>query len=256
MTVSSPSRFFPFATGLLVVAMFGPILALLVAVPPGQAFDAFRNGGFGPLQVSLGASLCATALATLLGVPAGYWLAHCARGLRGPTLFALALPLAFPPVASGIMLLHVLGSRSPLGAALLAHGIPIVDAFPGVVLAEFFVAGSFVAITACAAFSGLNALPEEAARTLGTSEWRIFARIALPAALGNLGAGIAFAWLRAIGEYGATSVVAYHPTSLPVEVYVRLSAAGVAPALGLCYGFAILAAAVLGGQWVLRRRVV
>jgi ABC-type sulfate transport system permease component len=237
--------------------MLGPLVALLAAVPPHQALEAYRSGdGLAALRISLEASLCATALATGLGVPAGYWLTHCARHLRGPALFALALPLAFPPVASGIMLLHVLGTRSPLGAILLSHGIPIVDAFPGVVLAEFFVAGSFVAIAAWAAFSGLPALPEEAARTLGVSEWRIFTRVALPAAIGNVGAGIAFAWLRAIGEYGATSVLAYHPTSLPVEVYVRLSAAGVAPALGLCYGFAVLAAAVLGGQWVLRRRVV
>lgn len=95
----------------------------------------------------------------------------------------------------------------------------------------------------------------DAARTLGSSEWRIFARIALPAASGSIGAGIAFAWLRAIGEYGATSIVAFHPTSLPVALYVALSASGVREALAICYGFIVLAAAVLATAWLLRRGV-
>ena len=187
-------------------------------------------------------------------VPAGYWLAHGRPACR--RLFVLALPLAFPPVASGIILLHVAGTRAPIGGWLAAHGFPLVDSLAGVALAEFFVAGSFVAIAACAAFGALDPLPEESARTLGASEWRIFARIALPAAAGNVLAGVAFAWLRAIGEYGATSILAYHPTSMPVAVYVALSAQGVAPALALCYGFVLLATLVLVLQWVLRKRVV
>jgi ABC-type sulfate transport system permease component len=132
----------------------------------------------------------------------------------------------------------------------------VPDTLLGVGVAEFFVSGSLVALAATAAFASLDRLYEDAARTLGAGEWRIFARIALPAAAGNVTAGIAFAWLRAIGEYGATSVLAYHPTSLPVALYVTLSASGVLPALALCYGFVILAALVLGMQWVLRRSVV
>jgi molybdate/tungstate transport system permease protein len=97
---------------------------------------------------------------------------------------------------------------------------------------------------------------EDAARTLGASEWRIFSRVAVPNAAGSLAAGIAFAWLRAVGEYGATSIVAFHPTSLPVALYVALSASGVRAALALCYGFIVLVAAVLAAAWVLRRRVV
>src|SRR6185503_10719948 len=67
----------------------------------------------------------------------------------------LALPLAFPPVASGIILLQTVGTRTPLGAALAQHGIVFVDSIWGVALAEFFVAGSFVVITAAAAFGSL-----------------------------------------------------------------------------------------------------
>lgn len=253
----NPGPLFPLAGGLLLLLIAGPTVALLLAVPPNAAVAAFAaDGAREALRVSLIASTCATLLASILGIPAGYWLAHRAPAWRAAALFVLALPLAFPPVASGIILLHVAGTRAPIGGWLAAHGLPLVDSLAGVALAEFFVAGSFVAIAACAAFGALDPLPEESARTLGASEWKIFARIVLPAAAGNVVAGIAFAWLRAIGEYGATSILAYHPTSMPVAVYVALSAKGVAPALALCYGFVLLAAIVLALQWVLRRRVV
>ena len=123
-----------------------------------------------------------------------------------------------------MMLIYVFGIRSPLGQWLASHGTTVPDSLLGVGAAEFFVSGSFVAIAATAAFSALDPIYEDAARTLGASEWRIFARIALPAAAAGVGAGVAFAWLRAIGEYGATSIVAFHPTSLPVALYVALAA--------------------------------
>ena len=134
--------------------------------------------------------------------------------------------------------------------------MPFVDSLPGVVLAEFFVAGSFVAIVATAAFATLDPIYEESARTLGAGPLRVFASIALPLAAPNVLAGIVLAWMRAIGEYGATSIVAYHPTALPVQLYVTLSSQGVGAALALSYGFVVLAAVAIALQWALRRRVV
>ena len=245
------------ATILLLAAVMAPIAAVLVTVSPTQVIAAFSEStARDALRVSLIASTAATFAATVLGVPAGYVIARMRARLAAPLLFALALPLAFPPVASGIMLLYVFGSRAPLGAWLAAHGLTVVDSLAGVTLAEFFVSGAFVALTATAAFRSLSPIYEEAARTLGASEARIFFFVALPAAASNVAAGVAFAWLRAIGEYGATSIVAYHPTSLPVALYVTLSASGVGPALALTYGFIVLAAFVVVFQWVLRRRVV
>lgn len=222
-----------------------PIAAVLLALSPTDVARAFSTESAAvALRVSLAASLLATAVATVLGVPGGYWLARAPSRVRAPLLFVMALPLAFPPIASGILLLSVLRST------------PLPDTIFGVAAAEFFVAGSFVAITSTAAFAAQDPIYGDAARTLGASEWRIFRRIALPAAAGNVAAGIAFTWLRAIGEYGATSIVAYHPTSLPVALYVALSASGVREALALTYGFIVLAAAVLALAWVFRARVV
>ncbi|MDP9111735.1 MAG: ABC transporter permease subunit [Candidatus Eremiobacteraeota bacterium] len=252
-----PGLFFPIAAILLVLAIIGPIFTVLVNVAPGEVVRAFsRPPASDALRVSLLASSAATAIASILGVPAGYWLARSSPRLAGPALFVLALPLALPPVASGIVILAVLGQASPLGAWLGSVGMNVSDTMAGVVASEFFVSGSFVAIASTAAFSALDPIYEDAARTLGAPEWRIFTRVALPAAAGNVAAGIAFTWLRAIGEYGATSIVAYHPASLPVALYIALSASGVRAALVLAYGFVALAVAVIGVQWFLRRRVV
>ncbi len=247
---------FSFAALLLLVGLAAPVAAVVAALPPGEALRTFARVGGSALRVSLIASAGATFVATLLGVPAGYYLSRKPGRIRAGALFLLALPLAFPPVASGLMLIYLLGTNSPLGAWLSAHGATVPDSLLGVGIAEFFVSGSFVAIAATAAFGAMDPIYGDAARTLGASEWRIFSRVALPAAAGSIGAGIAFAWLRAVGEYGATSIVAFHPTSLPVALYVALSASGVREALALCYGFVILAAVVLAAAWILRRGVV
>jgi ABC-type sulfate transport system permease component len=252
----SPGPLFPLAAALAVAVVAAPVVAVLSAMPAWQAARQFSSLGGSALRVSLVASTSATALAALVGLPAGYWLCRAPRRVRAAALFVLALPLAFPPVASGLMLIYLLGTRAPLGAWLAAHGLRVPDSLLGVATAEFFVSGSFVTIAATAAFASLDPIYEDAARTLGASEWRIFTRIALPSAVASLGAGIAFAWLRAIGEYGATSILAFHPTSLPVALYVTLSASGVRDALALCYGFIVLAAVVLAAAWILRRGVV
>jgi ABC-type sulfate transport system permease component len=255
MTLRWPGPIFFVAALVLLGVLLAPVCAVVAAMSPAQALVTFGRVGGDALRISLIASAGATLIATVLGVPAGYYLAHLRPGLRAAALFALALPLAFPPVASGLMLIYALGTNSPAGAWLAAHGMTVPDSLLGVGVAEFFVSGSFVAIAATAAFSALDPIYADAARTLGSSEWRIFLRVALPAASGSIGAGVSFAWLRAIGEYGATSIVAFHPTSLPVALYVSLSASGVREALALCYGFVILAAVVLAGAWTLRRGV-
>ncbi|MGA7357182.1 MAG: ABC transporter permease subunit [Candidatus Cybelea sp.] len=256
MTRTPASPIFFFAALLLVAALVSPIVAVIAAMPPDEAFRTFARIGGAALRVSFIASAGATLVATLLGVPAGYYLARRPGRVRGAAIFLLALPLAFPPVASGLMLIYVLGTNSPFGGWLSAQGLTVPDSLLGVGVAEFFVSGSFIAIASTAAFGMLDPIYEDAARTLGASEWRIFTRVALPAAAGSIGAGVAFAWLRAIGEYGATSIVAFHPTSLPVALYVALSASGVRAALALCYGFVVLAAVVLAAAWILRRGVV
>jgi len=250
-------KWFWAAAAILLLVMIGPVVAMLAAVPPPDVVRAFAQPQAQlALRTSLVASALAVAAASLLGVPAGYALARGKPLPRAAALAALALPLAFPPVASGIMLLQTIGTRTVLGAWLYAHGIVFVDTLWGVALAQFFVAGSFVVITAAAAFGSVDPAYEESARTLGAGPRALFFEIALPLAAPNVLAGMMLAWMRAIGEYGATSILAYHPVSLPVDLYVTLSAQGVGASLALTYGFVVMAAVVIAVQWALRRRVV
>src|SRR5579884_2711525 len=99
--------FFYAATALLVAVMLGPVVEMLAAVPPAAVVRSFSEPvAQDAVRVSLIASSIAVAVASILGVPAGYALAHARRALRGVVLSLLALPLAFPPVACGIILLQ------------------------------------------------------------------------------------------------------------------------------------------------------
>jgi molybdate/tungstate transport system permease protein len=241
----------------LTILVAAPLVNLVFTVPLPELGAALAAPATADaLRTSLLASLASLALATLLGVPAGYALARTRSAVRGAFLVVLALPLALPPVASGIALLGLLGTREPVGAFLAARGFPVVDSLLGVTAAEFFVSGSVVAIAAAAAFAAVDRTLEEAARTLGAGMGRVLLTIALPLAAPSIGAGILLAWLRAIGEYGATSIVAYHPTSLPIELVVALSADGITRALALAEAFLALAALVAVVGALARRRLV
>ncbi len=128
---------FPVAAALLLAAIAWPVACLLLAIPPTQAATVFFQEAGPALRVSVEASLCATLAATVLGVPAGYWLARSAGRFRTPAIFLLALPLAFPPVASGLMLLYAFGRNSLAGGWLSGHGMPVPDTLLGVGVAEF-----------------------------------------------------------------------------------------------------------------------
>jgi molybdate/tungstate transport system permease protein len=242
------------------VALLGtillPLLNVIVAVPPRDLLLALTDPATGSaIRTSLAASLGSVGLATLLGIPAGYAIARGTGSWRTFALLALALPLALPPVASGIALLGFAGRGAPVGAALSAHGITLVDSLLGVASAEFFVSASVVAIAAAAAFGEVDRRLEEAARTLGAGPWRTLLTVALPLAAPGIAAGVLLAWLRALGEYGATSIVAYHPTSLPIELAVALSADGVPRALALTEAFLAMTAVAIGLAALVRRRL-
>lgn len=242
---------------LLVLILGAPPLWLVGSVSPASAFRVLLAPDVAPaLGVSLVASLVALLASALLGIPAGYAIARGRGWWRGAATFAVALPLVFPPIATGVMLLGLVGTRTPLGHAFAAIGLQFVDRIGGVALAEFFVSAPFIVIAAAAAFSDVDVRLEEAARTLGASTLRTFARVSLPLAAPTISAGVLLGWLRALGEYGATSIVAYHPTSLPVALYVVLSSDGLPRALAIAYAFIVFAALVVAAQAALRRRLL
>lgn len=209
--------------GLLALYLIAP----LVAGVHEAHLARVRSVGFTALlracEVSVASATVASILLALGGIPLGYVLARVqSRGMA--TLgFLVQLPLALPPLASGILLLFLLGYDTPLGR--LAENA-LTDSFAGIVLAETFVAAPFMIIAARSAFASIDPELEEVAATLGRRPLEVFLRVSLPLAQPALVSGWLLAWLRAFGEFGATVMVAYHPYSLPVYTYVTFGSEG------------------------------
>jgi ABC-type sulfate transport system permease component len=221
-----------------------PILALLWAEPwsgvPAAVSDPIAVGA---LETSLVGATIATAAIALLGIPLAYVLAHWRFRLRPLVTLLIYVPLVFPAVVSGIAQLLVYGPHGLIGGLFLPHGVigrlfssdnlELDTSFAGVVLAQTFVAAPFAIVAARAAFETVDPATERVAATLGATRWRIFWTISLPQAWGGVLAGLILTWLRAMGEFGATAVLAYHPYTLPVYIYVQLTGLGLPAALPL-----------------------
>ncbi|MDQ6893956.1 MAG: ABC transporter permease [Acidobacteriota bacterium] len=203
--------------------------------------------------VSLLTSTVATAMMTLLGVPLGYLLAR--ERFPGRTLVTalVFVPMVLPPLVGGILLLLLCGPYGMVGALLETRGISLVNSLTGVILAQIFVAAPYVVVAALSSFSSVDPELEKAAATLGDSRWRSFRRIALPLAWPGIAAGVTLAWVRTIGEFGATLVVAYHPYTVPVYLWVQLASEGLGAALPLALCLVGLAAAAMAGVALLGR---
>jgi molybdate transport system permease protein len=225
----------PLLGGLLALYLLAPIVAFVVRLGNGVA----STPEVGPaLVTSLLTATVATALIALLGTPLAYLLARVG-GFGGRALTALvALPLALPPLMSGLLLLYVLGPRTVLGRLFDGQ---LTETRAAIVLAQVFVAAPFLVIAARAAFASVDPALDDVAATLGHGRLARFCRVALPAALPGIGAGLLLAWLRAFGEFGATVILAYHPYSLPVYTFVQFDATGL-PATMLPIAVALAAA--------------
>jgi molybdate transport system permease protein len=163
---------------------------------------------FTPLWLSLRVSLLATLLVALIGIPLAWLLAR--RRFWGRELLngLASLPLVLPPTVLGYYLLVVLGQQSPLGRWLNSVGWPLVFTWRGAVVAAGVAAFPLLVLTARAGFESVDRRLEDMARTLGRSELDIFWRVTLPLAWPSLLAGAALTFARALGDFGATLMVA------------------------------------------------
>ncbi len=184
----------------------------------------------------------ATLSIALGGIPLGYLLARVSGPRRRLLGFLVQLPLALPPLASGVLLLFLVGYATPIGRLT---GGALTDSFAGIVLAEVFVAAPFLIIAARSAFAAMDPALEGVAATLGRGPLYVFFHVCLPIARPAILSGLLLAWLRAFGEFGATVMVAYHPYSLPVYTYVAFGSQGLPAMLPVLLPTLALALAVM-----------
>ena len=227
----SPLAFGALLTGALTIALMFlvlPVVAIFVDVGPGDLVASLGDpSATDALRLSLETTVAAVAIIVAVGTPAAWLLAT--RRFRGRELVltAIELPLVLPPAVAGIGLLAALGPRGLLGGALADAGVVLVLRTAGVVVALTFVAAPFYLRQAQAAFAALDRSWLDASRTLGAGEARTLARIAVPAALPGLLAGLALAWGRALGEFGATLMFAGSfrgvTQTVPLAIYERFA---------------------------------
>jgi molybdate transport system permease protein len=197
------------ATTLTLCFLTLPVVAIFVDAGPAELLASLDDPvAVDALRLSLETTLIAVAIIVAAGTPAAYFLATRDFPGRAVVLTLIELPLILPPAAAGIGLLAALGPEGIIGPALGDLGVELPLTTAGVVVALVFVSSPFYVRQAQAAFGALDRDLVAASRTLGASEARTFARVAIPLALPSLGTGLALAWGRALGEFGATLMFA------------------------------------------------
>lgn len=182
-----------------------------------------------PLLLSLRVSVLATLLSVILGLPAAYFLSRF-KGRITDLLDTLStLPVVLPPTVLGYYILVILGRKSPIGQVLEQRfGVTLVFTPAGAVIAATVAALPFVVKNTKAAFLGISEDLINAARLLGRSEWNIVFSIMIPIGWRSIAAGITLAFARALGDFGATLMVAGNipgkTTTMPIAIYDALLA--------------------------------
>lgn len=181
------------------------------------------------LLLSLKVAGWATLLNTVLGIGMGFLLARGRFWGREVLDTILTLPMVLPPTVLGYYLLVLLGRKGMLGSWLQAQfGINLIFTWQGAVIAAMVVTFPLVVKPARAAFEQVNPQLEQAARMLGLNEWSVFCRVSLPLAWRGILAGVLLAFARALGEFGATLMVAgsipNQTQTLSIAVYEAVQA--------------------------------
>jgi sulfate transport system permease protein len=195
-------------------------LAVLLLVPVGLVFWRTFAGGLEPvwLAVTTPAALHAlylTVVVAAIAVPlnAAFGVVAALTLVRGrwrgrALLDALIdLPFAVSPIVVGLALILVFGRNGWFGSWLIEHGLPVIFSVPGIVMATIFVSLPFVAREIVPVLREVGDEQEEVALTLGASRWQAFWRITLPSIRWGLAYGVVLSTARALGEFGAVSVV-------------------------------------------------
>ncbi|WP_067932306.1 ABC transporter permease [Alicyclobacillus kakegawensis] len=221
-----------------------PLVHMFSTLSPRAAVAQLASPELGSAAAASAAgALMTTAAAVVFGLPAAYLLSL--RPFFGRRLLEalLLLPLLLPPVVGGIGQLFLYGPMTPIGAWFGAHHMPLTNSILGVFLAQSYITSPYLVLTAKAGFEDVPRELAEVTRTLGGNLWSVFWHISLPLARPAILSGMLLTFARSIGEFGATMIVAYHPYTLPVEVWVQFTAGGVAavvPIAELVTAFALV----------------
>jgi len=183
---------------------------------------------YSPLWISIKTSITATFIVFFIGIAAAWFMASYKGRARGILDGILTLPMVLPPTVVGFILLMIIGKNYPIGKLLNGFGINIIFTWFATVIAATVVAFPLMYKTCIGAFKQIDVNVINAARTLGVSEWKIFWKVAVPLAWPGIAAGTVLAFARALGEFGATIMVAGSipgkTETIPIAIYFAVVA--------------------------------
>ncbi len=255
----------------VVIGIAVGFVGLFVGVPLAAVFaEAFRAGAgvyfaslvdpaaLSALKLTLIATLVSVPLNVIFGVAAAWAIARFRFPGRAILIALIDLPLAVSPVIAGLVFVLLFGAHGYLGPWLAAHHIQIIFALPGIVLATTFVTFPYVARELIPLMESQGSEEEEAALVLGATGWQMFARITLPKIKWGLLYGVVLCTARAMGEFGAVSVVSGHirgrTNTLPLHVEILYNEYEYAAAFAVASLLVVLALASLVARRVIARR--
>ncbi len=202
------------------------------------------------LALSIRVAIAATLLNALVGIPLAYMLARYRFRGRALVDLLVTLPLVLPPTVTGYYLIVLLGRRGWLGGPLYAlSGWSVAFTWYAAVVAATVMALPLLVRTARAAIESVDRELEKAAFTLGRSEWRTALEVTLPLARNGIVAGLVLAFARALGEFGATLMLAGNipgkTTTVPLAIYTAVQTGEMGEAVVLVLALTVLSCLVL-----------
>jgi molybdate transport system permease protein len=214
---------------------------------------SFLQNDWSPLWISLATSVVATLFTFVAGLSAAAWRQRHRGAAMALVDGVFLLPLVLPPTVVGFFLLLLFGRNGPLGKLLLEFGATVVFSWPATVIAATVVAFPLMYITARAALGQVDPYFLQAARTLGASEWRVFREVTLPLAWQGVLAGTILSFARALGEFGATLMLAGNipgkTATIPIAIYFAVEADDLQQAVAWCMVDVTISLALLGGLY-------
>src|ERR687889_974063 len=207
-------------SGIAIAYIAYPLATILIFIEPSKLLDSLtRPQVWDAFILSLISATISTLLLSLFGIPLAYFLARHTTNFPGKFLLRviIIIPLVLPPLASGALLLGVFGPNSPLVQNF--PGVEFTQSLLGVIIAQTYVASPFMILASQVAFESVNESYEKIARALGKSRLETFFCISLPLAKTGIIIGIMMSWVRAVGELGATMMMAYNPHTISIQIF-------------------------------------
>ena len=246
----------------LVLFLFVPLAAVFAeALSKGFGYyvDAIREPmAFAAIKLTLLAAVIAVPLNVVFGIAASWCIAKFQFPGKNFLITLIDLPFAVPPVISGFIYLMLFGAQGVFGPWLLAHDLKIVFAVPGIVLATVFVTFPFVARELIPVMQSTGTDQEEAALVLGANGWQTFFKVTLPSVKWGLLYGVILCNARAMGEFGAVSVVSGHirglTDTIPLHVEILYNEYNYTAAFAVASILSVVAVVTLVLKKILERK--